>query len=163
MTREEVINVLKKYDVYGCGVCLQDDLQNNLDAKEALDMAIELLSNDTTEKPNDTVEQKNDVVAEPTDLISRADAIEAVEAKIKWFDGDAIEDRCKRDAFIQVLDEILTELPSADRPSGEWINEWKDIDGGRMYGACCSVCHTIGHTGYNYCPNCGAKMGSGFQ
>lgn len=45
-----------------------------------------------------------------------------------------------------------------DRPSGEWVNEWKDIDGGRMYGACCSVCHTIGHSGYNYCPSCGARM-----
>lgn len=48
------------------------------------------------------------------DLISRQDAIDAVEARIKWFNGDAIEDRCKCDAFIQVIDEILTELPSAD-------------------------------------------------
>lgn len=56
-----------------------------------------------------------------SDLISRADAIEAVEARIKWFNGDAIEDRCKRDAFIQVLDEILTELPSADAESDDLI------------------------------------------
>lgn len=52
--------------------------------------------------------------AEPSgDLISREDAMEAVEARIKWFNGDAVEDRCKRDAFIQVID-ILSELPSAE-------------------------------------------------
>ena len=49
-----------------------------------------------------------------SDLISRQDAIEAVKAKAKWFSGDAIEDRCKRDAFISVIDDVLTELPSAD-------------------------------------------------
>ena len=48
-----------------------------------------------------------------SDLIRRADAIEAMEARIKWFNGDAIEDRCKRDAFIQALD-ALSALPSVD-------------------------------------------------
>lgn len=52
-----------------------------------------------------------------TDLIRRADAIEAMEARIKWFNGDAIEDRCKRDAFIQALD-ALSALPSADAKGG---------------------------------------------
>lgn len=54
-------------------------------------------------------------------LISRQAAINAVEARIKWFNGDAIEDRCKRDAFIQVIDEILMALPSTDRPTGKWL------------------------------------------
>lgn len=47
------------------------------------------------------------------ETIYRADAIEAMEARIKWFNGDAIEDRCKRDAFIQALD-ALSALPSAE-------------------------------------------------
>lgn len=59
--------------------------------------------------------------------------------------------------YAEAID-IAIESLSADRPNGEWVNEWKDIDGGRMYGACCSVCHTIGHSGYNYCPSCGARM-----
>lgn len=89
------------------------------------------------------------------DLISRQDAIEAVEAKAKWFNGDAIEDRCKRDAFISVIDDVLTELPSANRPTGEWIAQ----------GDCgVTKCNRCGWSieeciDYNYCPNCGAKMG----
>lgn len=89
------------------------------------------------------------------DAISRADAIKAVEAKIKWFDGDAIEDRYKRYAFIQVLDEILTELPQVEpeRPKGKWIPDtngyWK-----------CSECglRVLVYAKGNFCPNCGADM-----
>ena len=62
---------------------------------------------------------KERTVTTMTDLIRRADAIEAMEARIKWFNGDAIEDRCKRDAFIQALD-TLSALPSAEAVQG-WI------------------------------------------
>lgn len=44
------------------------------------------------------------------------------------------------------------------RPQGKWINEWREIKGGRVYGACCSLCHINGHSGYNFCPKCGADM-----
>lgn len=102
MTREEVINVLKKYEVYGCGVCLQDDLQNNLDAKEALDMAIEALS------------------AEPSgDLISRADLMKEFAERVKESNNsDYIEPPNWNDAV-----SLVGSMPSvsADRPSGEWI------------------------------------------
>lgn len=75
---------------------------------------------------------------------------------------------CRKLKKLGVLDTkdgyyIRTPLAYDDRPSGEWVNEWKDIDGGRMYGACCSVCHTIGHSGYNYCPSCGARMKGGAE
>lgn len=48
-----------------------------------------------------------------------------------------------------------------DRPHGEWINEWETIDGGRVYSPHCSVCHINGHSGYHFCPNCGARMKGG--
>lgn len=102
------------------------------------------------------------------DLISRADAIEAV---CTW--GTTLERNGKtmmtmvdvKHAFIKTIEE----LPSADRPSGEWkekevcsnddstIEEWQS--------ARCSECgkyHTTPYMYYfdnfNYCPNCGAKM-----
>ena len=60
--------------------------------------------------------------------------------------------------ILKALD-VAIECVSIESKRGEWINEWKDIDGGRMYGACCSLCHSVGHAGYRYCPNCGAYMG----
>ena len=90
------------------------------------------------------------------DFISRAEAVKAIcnaqcELDVPHYP------KCDQVKYCDDIKALLA-LPSADRPSGEWVNEWKDIDGGRMYGACCSVCHTIGHSGYNYCPSCGARM-----
>lgn len=92
------------------------------------------------------------------DLISRADVLK-YPIRLDHYD-EANGDRVFVYGVESVI-EYVESLPSADRPSGEWVNEWKDIDGGRMYGACCSVCHTIGHSGYNYCPSCGARMKGG--
>ena len=41
MTREEALTVLEKYEVNGCGVCLQDDYKNNIDAEDVMKFAIE--------------------------------------------------------------------------------------------------------------------------
>lgn len=82
------------------------------------------------------------------DLISRQAAMSAI-YNIGAYMG-------RKDAM-----DTLKALPSAEPVHGEWVNEWKGIDGGRMYGACCSVCHALGHSGYNFCPNCGAKMDKG--
>ena len=46
-------------------------------------------------------------------------------------------------------------FPSADRPTGEWVDD-----------CTCSICHWMHEdnngfaliTKYNYCPNCGARM-----
>lgn len=95
--------------------------------REAVDMAIEALS------------------AEPTDLISRADAIEAVKSLPNTSNG--FSDTYDKAYIIGLLEE----LPSADRPSGEWLM----FDG--LY---CSNCHyKLQTTGIpTYCPNCGARM-----
>lgn len=123
---------------------------------EAIRMAIEALSaNCTTEKPNDAVEQKNDVVVEPTDLISRADAMGAVQ---DHFNADGFKGY---DDGQKMMDRI-TSLPSADRPSGEWIMHIDDLYPEESTQEC-SNCHeheTIKINNDNYCPNCGAKMGS---
>ena len=34
--------------------------------------------------------------------------------------------------------------------------EWEPISGSNF--VCCSICHTATMSGFNYCPNCGAKM-----
>ena len=94
-----------------------------------------------------------------TDYISRADAIDAVCDGCVWYKTASCEVGKEEWECSEV--NKIRHLPSADAVHGEWINEWKDIDGGRMYGACCSVCHAIGHSGYNYCPNCGARMKGG--
>ena len=109
-------------------------------ADEAKRMAIEALTHDKHTETHGVC----------SDLISRQAAIDAIESNYRKM-GLSHNDGAK-------LEKILKSLPSAEPTHGEWVNEWKDIDGGRMYGACCSVCHTIGHSGYNYCPNCGAKM-----
>ena len=97
------------------------------------------------------------------DLISRAEAIEALRyaqhrftvadeaggmGSVKWSE-DVI--------YFAAAERVLTELPSADRPRGEWIDE----DG--TYYANCSECgyqmDTRQERGYfRFCPNCGADM-----
>lgn len=85
-----------------------------------------------------------------SDLISRQDAIEAVEQAI--FNHDSAIMR-------------ITELPSADRPTGEWIihDEVKNIYGGIYIE--CSECGTRFVTqtleDEHFCRNCGAKMFKG--
>ena len=116
---------------------------------EAIDMAIEALSaNYTTVKPKDAV-------AEPTDLISRADAIEAVEnlQTEQWIDSDIDYNNGLQSAIAEIK-----ALPSADRPTGEWIkhNDRCTI----IFYYTCSECGEVESGTPPYCRNCGAKMGS---
>lgn len=91
------------------------------------------------------------------DIISRQAAIDAIRKSTEKYAGFMEMEQYTDDDAV----DAINSLPSAESVHGEWVNEWKGIDGGRMYGACCSVCHTIGHSGYNFCPNCGAKMDKG--
>ena len=105
--------------------------------------------------------------AEATDLISRADALEQIaQAECGLHYEDCEADNCACDYIWRILN-----IPSADRPSGEWVEKEvmvdEDTDIKEWQSAKCSVCgkyHTTPYMYYfdsfNYCPNCGAKMGS---
>ena len=95
------------------------------------------------------------------DLIRRSDAIKAIEELPNAYNGWS--DAYDKAYIISTLEEV----PSADRPQGEWIK----YDEERDY---CSHCKHIFKTrditqqdkwtqyiddlGYNYCPNCGCRM-----
>lgn len=56
----------------------------------------------------------------------------------------------------------LKEIPSTDRPSGEWIYVDDDVFAGKYY---CSNCDNQAEVNLygewilsNYCPHCGARM-----
>ena len=83
-----------------------------------------------------------------SDLIRREDAMEVLH---RIFDVRSLDsDRW----LIQDIRSKIADIPSADRPQGEW----EDYD---RYMKCCSKCgwiQDILHFGSNFCPNCGAKM-----
>lgn len=103
-----------------------------------------------------------EALSAPTDgdLISRQDAIEAIASRdetdgtVKVFTG-------------RQVNEILTALPSADRPTGKWINKDSSVLGityecsncGRDCVSAVSYDIKGNEWRYNYCPNCGAKIG----
>lgn len=178
MTREEAIKLLEHISIAYTPTDAYGDYDDPQPYEEAIDMAIESLSNYTTKKPNGVVEQKNDVVAEPTDLISRADAIEAV-AEL-WLSEASAESPYVNDddigAYRKLAEELFADIPSADRPSGEWeiyypfmlsvedqksyrIKDPKEPIPDKRFGRIrCSVCKEDKHKGNNFCSNCGADM-----
>ena len=90
-----------------------------------------------------------------SDLIRRSDAIKAIEELPNAYNGwsDAYDKAC----IIGTLEEV----PSADRPQGEWINKHEWANG--FYERECSICGAMKpilmHTAkVNFCPNCGARM-----
>lgn len=80
-----------------------------------------------------------------SDLISRQEAIDAITKAFGMEDHNAVA--------------IIKALPSADRPTGKWINHFDDVFPEESTIEC-SVCHKHQPIGIdeNYCPNCGAKM-----
>ena len=101
-------------------------------------------------------------------LIRRSDAIEVLacemyaEAQSQGYEVDSIED------FMPEAKAWMNDAPSADRPRGEWIRDryWSRGAGmGEEYGFFykCSLCEYEVESGYarcgfNFCPNCGARM-----
>ena len=118
--------------------------------KDALYMAIEALSEETS-----TIQEKRQLSEEtptntPTDLISRQDAI----------------DTLKRVAGVgnRALD-ALKNLPSEDRAKGEWIHTPNGIDRDFVWWACFECGHKIFSETvkdriefHAYCGRCGAYM-----
>lgn len=88
------------------------------------------------------------------DLIRRADAIEAVEnlQTEQWIDSDTDYNNGLQSAIAEIR-----ALPSADRPSGEWIKHNDRIS--IIFYYTCSECGEVESGTPPYCRNCGAKMG----
>jgi len=115
---------------------------------EALGMAIEALSEETS-----TIQEKHQLSEEiptntPTDLISRQDVYCILEKMM--VDRPLATDRW----VIRDIDKAIKSLPSAGRPKGEW----NDIGGVIRWG--CSLCHYAYDQRFNFCPNCGTDMRS---
>ena len=103
------------------------------------------------------------------DLIRRSDAIEAIHSywkgelsKMPTTDseyGEVIDGDC--DTLLKHNKELSTrikDIPSADRPSGEWIDR-----GMRVPCSWVKKCSLCGHETdtwrwCKFCPNCGARM-----
>lgn len=95
------------------------------------------------------------------DLIKRSDAIEAVICKTTFESEDAIM------AMMTIVGEVMNNIaniPSVDRPQGEWIGEADGYYNGELvYDTWyCSNCDYVVDDEepptWNFCPNCGADM-----
>lgn len=90
-----------------------------------------------------------------SDLIRRSDAI-----NLLWY----FQDEC-----CSAIVEDVEELPSADRPQGEWIDAEIPLEsGGTLPIQACNLCKTfypLAYTGggHRFCPNCGARMLKGAE
>lgn len=89
------------------------------------------------------------------DLISRRAAIKAVDDLPNCYNGysDTYDKSC--------IIGLLEELPTAEK-KGKWIKDRLSSTCGGSYGVyrcseCASSYQDIGY-GWNYCPNCGARM-----
>ena len=86
------------------------------------------------------------------ELIRRSDAIKAIEELPNAYNGWS--DAYDKAYIIGTLEEV----PSADRPQGEWIDR-----GMRVPSSWVKKCSLCGHETdtwrwCNFCPNCGARM-----
>ena len=83
------------------------------------------------------------------DLIRRSDAIKAMEELPNAYNGWS--DAYDKAYIIGTLEEV----PSADRPQGEWIDEHEDGHGSWV--GTCNQCNKENRVD-NFCPHCGAEM-----
>jgi hypothetical protein len=95
-----------------------------------------------------------------SDLIKREDAIKAVAQDLMYescvqseYASDELSD------WIEVAKVMLEEVPSADRPQGEWIFRREFVEDTPFTGYRCSNCnYWQGMGAWNFCPNCGCRM-----
>ncbi len=94
------------------------------------------------------------------DLIKRSDAIEMLQEAIMAY--PPVMKGCgeTRDSTLEEAINLILDIPSADRPQGEWVNVKISISGDSS--AECSLCGAVVHNNFsnviNFCPNCGADM-----
>ena len=94
-----------------------------------------------------------------TDYIKREDALDIVA-------DNNVTGEITLNRYDKIIGGIY-DIPSADVAPvrhGRWIEgklpiyRWGGEKIGEKSTWKCSVCHDVGFWGYNYCPNCGAKM-----
>lgn len=93
-----------------------------------------------------------------SDLISRQavyDILDNLEFAPPANNGQDIHNHTLADVW-----EEVTDLPSEDRPTGEWIeHKWaEEVEGLLISNYECSECHSWERNARDYCPSCGAKM-----
>ena len=93
-----------------------------------------------------------------SDLISRQDAIRAVANYLWHYPNEQYKNLNVFEVGEALVKDALSIVPSADRPTGEWITKH---DGSWN----CSECglRVFVYAKGNYCPNCGAKMKGGTE
>lgn len=103
------------------------------------------------------------------DLIEREDAIDAIEGT-DWYHQNRNKDMVsgansdEHQAWYKAEDvyKALKEVPSADRPQGEWIYTDDDVFAGEYTCSNCNKRAEVDLYGQwilsNYCPNCGCRM-----
>lgn len=98
-----------------------------------------------------------------TDYIKKEDAEYALVSHFmpQTYTGEDV------DQAFHLAKSIMSDVPSADVAPvrhGRWIEEklpfyrWGGEKIGEKSTWECSECHDVGFWGYNYCPNCGARM-----
>lgn len=100
-----------------------------------------------------------------SNLISRQSAIDAL--KVAYWDKEiqsAKDDPCIVDAMTDWAIRTIKELPSADRPTGEWNPYYTKREHNHVFN--CKLCgYTFivlqGNDNMNFCPNCGVDMLNG--
>lgn len=107
-----------------------------------------------------------------SDLISRQDAIRAVANYLWHYPNEQYKNLNVFEVGEALVKDALSIVPSADRPTGEWIEvDCYESEKHSVTDMRCSLCGkyasvVLPHRTrcvYNFCPNCGAKMKGGTE
>ena len=97
------------------------------------------------------------------DLIRRSDAVEMLQEAIMAY--PPVMKGCgeTRDSTLEEAISLILDIPSADRPKGEWIGEADGYADGEFvydtwYCSNCDYAVDDEPPTWDYCPNCGARM-----
>lgn len=85
---------------------------------------------------------------EPVRLIDASNVMEAVFGAVELYDSEYL-------AIQHEIEKIPTIDPESLRPTAHWIS-----DSGGSANVVCSACNAISFAAYNFCPECGKRMGS---
>ena len=133
--------------------------QINQVAFEALDMAIEVLSQESSE---DVISRQAAIDTEGLDEEIRCEICRNPMHTSRGCDGNCTYDEKLYEKIMQILDRRIKQLPSAqpERKKAEWNYYYRKTTKDTFVCNGCGACFVViqGADKMNYCPNCGAKM-----